>query len=662
MSVQFLVVGLGIGAAYAALSMALVTTYRGTAVINIAQGAMAMWSAYVYATLRSAGDLVLPVGRVHLGVLSGLESFLVGAACAVVLGALAHVAVFRPLRHAPPLARVVASVGVMLFLQALVILRFGATAVTVTPFLPTSPVTVLGVTFSQDRLWLAGIAVVIGVALWAYFRFTRMGLATTAGAENERGIALSGYSPDRLAAITWMLGSLVAGSVAMLTAPSTGLSASAYTLFVVPALACALLARLTSIGVACSAGLALGALQGEFAFWSTKSWWPGWASVGITDVVPFLLVIGALFVFGRGLPTRGGQRVDPLPRVYLPAHPARMVAVLAVCGVAALVLTHGTYRFGVMTSMIFAIIALSLVLLTGLVGQISLAQAAFAGAAGFTVSKLGTSVGFPLTLLIAAAASGALGLAVGLPALRIRGAQLAVVTLAAGLVIQNFVFSNPSISPASGLPVPDPTIGSLNLAVRSGSELARLPFGLMVLVMLLLAVIVVLNLMASATGRSMLAVRSNERAAAAAGINVAATKLVAFVIASMLAGVGGALIGYSRGQVSAESFTVIAGLTFLAFAYLGGITSVGGALLAGALAPLGIIYILIDNHVSLGQYYTLFAGLSLVATSIMNPTGIVGQVRLTVERLGGGGPRRAPRPATAVASARAADEEGVGVL
>jgi branched-chain amino acid transport system permease protein len=163
--------------------------------------------------------------------------------------------------------------------------------------------------------------------------------------------------------------------------------------------------------------------------------------------------------------------------------------------------------------------------------------------------------------------------------------------------------------------------------VRQGTDLARLPFGLLILFALVLAALAVANLMRSASGRAMLAVRSNERAAEAVGISVAATKLLAFGFSAFLAGLAGTLIGYSRGQLSAESFTVFVGLAFLAFAYLGGITSIGGALVAGSLAPLGIGYVLLNQLVSLGQYYTLVAGLGLVLVAMLNPGGIAAQTR-----------------------------------
>ena len=624
----FLIVGLGAGAAYAALAMALVTTYRGTGVINIAQGAMAMWAAFVYDELRRQGDLVLPVGRLDLG--GGLQvwpALLTGVAVAAALGLILHVAVFRPLRSAPPLAKVVASVGVAITLQALVVLRFGTGRRAVPPALPDDPVRLGSLSFSEDRIWFAGVVAVIALLLWAYGRYTRSGLATRAAAESERGAILLGWSPDRLAAATWVLAAVVGGTVAMLVAPSVGLDPVSWTLMVVPGLACALVGRLTSVGVACAAGLALGAVESEITFLSSQDWWPGWATVGVAETVPLLVIVVALFVLGPRLPGRGSAAVDPLPSVPTPRVRPPLVAVLVAVGFAALLLTDGSYRFGVITSMIVALMALSLVVLTGFVGQISLAQAAFAGSAGFVLSKIGTGLPFPLSLIAAALAATALGLLVAVPALRVRGVQLAVVTLAAGVAIEQLVFQNPKLTAAGGNLIPDARIFGVDLAVRRGAELARWQFGALVLVVLTLAALAVANLGRSGTGRALLAVRSNERAAASIGVDVAAAKLLAFGVSAFLAGLGGALIGYSRGQLSADSFGVSVSLTLLAFAYLGGITSVGGALVAGTLAPLGIGYVVLDRSTDIGEHYLLVSGILLVATAVLNPGGIAGSVR-----------------------------------
>ncbi len=264
---------------------------------------------------------------------------------------------------------------------------------------------------------------------------------------------------------------------------------------------------------------------------------------------------------------------------------------------------------------------------------------AFAGAAGFALSKLTTNwnVPFPFDMLFSALIATGLGILVGVPALRIRGAQLAVVTLAAALAIQSFVFNNPAITKFEGNLIEDPSIFGIDLGVRDGTDLVTLRFALMVLVVVAIATLVVLRLMGGSTGRAFLAVRSNERAAASVGINVAATKLLGFALSAFLAGIGGCLIGYSRGQLSAGSFTVMIGLTLFAMTYVGGITSFAGAVIAGIIGPLGIGYVFLNQTLSLGQYYELIAAGSLLLMAIANPVGVAGAVR-SYEKL-----RPAPR-------------------
>ncbi|MFF5477720.1 ABC transporter permease [Streptomyces sp. NPDC012935] len=624
---SMLIVGLGVGAAYAALATGLVAIHKGTGILNFAQGAMAMWGVYVYDEIRKSGELVLPVGRLSVND-GSVTAFTLSLLSSAVLGVATHLLVFRPLRTAPQLAKVVATIGIMLAVQALVVLRFTSQPRSVAPILPNAPLTWGDLTFSRDRLYLAVIAVLAAAGMWAWFRFTRTGLATRAASENETAASLFGYSPDLLAGITWGMVGTVTGIVTILAAPVTGLNPINYTLYVVPALSVALVARLRSLGTACAAGLLLGAFQSEITFLGMKDWWPSWAGTGAADALPFVIIVVCLFLLGRGLPGRGGLEHTALPQVKVPRMRPVTVAAWVLAGLALLALTRGSYRFGLVSSMIMAVIALSLVVLTGLVGQISLAQAAFAGAAGFALSKFGTDLGlpFPLSLLAAGAVAAVLGVLVGLPALRIRGAQLALVTLAGAVTIERLLFRNPELSAPGGELIEDATLFGVDLGVREGDELVRLPFAVMVLVVLALAAVAVGNLARSDTGRAFLAVRSNERAAAAAGINVAHTKLLAFAVASFLAGVGGCLIGYSRGQLSVDSFSVLAGLSFLAFAYLGGITSIPGAMVAGLLAPSGLAYVFFDRSIDLGEYYVLASGLGLVLTAVLNPNGIAAKV------------------------------------
>ncbi|GAA3524943.1 hypothetical protein GCM10022234_22250 [Aeromicrobium panaciterrae] len=627
---QFVVLGLTLGAVYSVFASSLIGIYAATGVINFAQGSVALWSVYTVAALRTDGTLVLPVGSIALGdesnPMSMLPAVVIGVAMAAAWALAAHLVVFRPLRGAPALANVAASVGLMLFLQALVLLRFDTQELFAQSVLPGSTFEVGEVVINVSDLMMAGAAIAVAVLLWAYFGLTSRGVATRAASEDELAARLAGHSPDRLAATVWVLAAMASGLIVILGAYTIGLDPASYTYYVVPALAVALVGRLSSFGVACAAGLVLGAIQAVLLWANTLSWWPGWAQAGLGDAIPFVVVVVALYLLGGRIPSRGSLDEVKMPLVIVPRIRLVPVTTMIVLAGLAILLTADSWRFGIVTSMILSLIALSLVLLTGYLGQISLASIAFAGTAGFALSKLtiGLGVPFPLSIVLSALVATALGVVVGLPALRIRGAQLAVVTLAAALAIQSFVFNNPVLTPYEGLKVSDPSVLGLDLSVRQGQNLITWQFSLMVLLIVSVTTLVVMRWMGGATGRIFLAVRSNERAAASVGINVAATKLLGFALSAFLAGVGGCLIGYSRGQLSAASFTVVVGLTMLAIAYCGGITSVSGAFVAGFIGPLGVFYVFLSQTLDLGRYYEVIAAGGLLLMAVTNPIGAAG--------------------------------------
>lgn len=646
---EFAVLGLGLAAVYIGLSTGLQLIYRATGIINFAQGAMGMWGVYVFAQLRKDGTLMFPIGSIEFDEIPGVTvSIIIGLLNALVLGVLAHYLVFRPVRRAPALAQVVVSIGLMVGLQALAVIRFGPNHLPVESLIPSGSITVFGADLSVPPLVMTGIMLLIALLVWAYLRFTYAGAATRAVSENERGAVLMGFAPDRLALVALVLSTLVSTAGVMLGSSLTGLSPTNYTLLVVPALAVLLVARLQSIGVICVAAIVLGVFQSEITLVSTKSWWPVWAQSGLDQVIPFLVVMVILYIYGKRLPSRGSLQSVRLPDVSIPKIRPVASLVLVALAVVALVVANQTYRFALTSSFIVTILALSFVVITGYLGQISLAQLAFAGAAGFALSKVTMSWGlpFPLAILLCSLLGAALGMLVALPAFRIRGVQLAIVTIAAALAIERFVFGNYSLTPAAGNPIAKPTLFGIDFAVREGRDLSRLPFSLMVLVILILVILLFVRMAKGDTGRSFLAVRANERAAASSGINVRRTKLIGFGVSAFIAGIAGCLLGYSQGQLSAESFSVMVGVQILAVAYLGGITSFGGAIVAGLLGPLGVVYTALHQWFNLGDSYALITGIGLIVTAILNPSGIAGETRHQVawvaSRLRPGGANKPP--------------------
>ncbi|MGW2048867.1 ABC transporter permease subunit [Streptomyces sp. NPDC001858] len=636
--IVFLLLGVGSGAVFGALALALVLTYRSSGVVNFATGAIALYSAYTYAFLRR-GELLVPIPglptTVGLGGPLGLvPAMTVSLVLAALLGALLYGLVFRQLRSAPPVAKAVASIGVMLVIQAVLAARVGTAQVSVKAILPNDPVDWGGSRIPGDRLWFAAVVVVLTVALALVFRLTRFGLAARAAAESEKGALVSGMSPERIAVANWALSSAIAGLSGILIAPIVPLVPVSYTLFIVPALAAALVGNFTAVIPAVGAGLVIGMLQSELQFLQGKwSWLP---QAGLAQLVPLAVILAYLVVRGRPLPTRGSLIQQALGRAPRPDRILVPALVSTALAVVVLLATRGSIRAAVITSLTLAVVSLSLVVVTGFAGQISLAQLTLAGVGAFSLSKLSVAWGvpFPLAPLLAASAAMVIGVVIGLPALRIRGLPAAVVTVALAVALEAFWFRNTELNGGlDGSKVPAPRLFGIDLGIGAGEDYPRIPFALLCLAVLLLVGLGVAWLRRSRLGAAMLAVRANERSAAAAGIDVARTKIVAFAIGAFVAGLGGALVGYQQTVADAEMFTAIGGLGLFATAYLAGITALSGGLVAGVMGAGGLLPILLDRALSMGEWYGVIMGIGMVLTVITNPEGIVGPVHELMDRL-----------------------------
>ena len=306
---------------------------------------------------------------------------------------------------------------------------------------------------------------------------------------------------------------------------------------------------------------------------------------------------------------------------------------MAIVGAVLLIVLPFGYRQALMLSLIGIVVCLSLVVITGFVGQVSLVQVTLAGVSGFVVSHMvvDAGIGFPWGPLVGSIAGVVVGLIVGTSALRVRGASLAVVTLAGVVAIEQFGFANSRWGAASGAPpsrsrgcsgsiserragfrgldgkVPSPVLGFVYLAVAIALVPARR------------------QLRRSVLGQQMLAVRANERAAAAAGINVARVKVTAYAISSFIAGTAGWMYAYNFGSVSAARFGFLIALGFVAFAYIGGITMVSGAVIGGLVATEGLVPYFFQELLGIsGNWTLLVGGLILIVTLIQNPEGIAG--------------------------------------
>ena len=644
-----LLLGLGVGGVIAALAIGVVVTHRASNVINFAHAAVGTYLALVYYEFRATGDVVQPFllpfvpSRIHLFdrpvVASALTVTLVLAA---IVGLATYWLIFRPLRLAPPLARVVASLGLMIYLIGVMQVRFptsGAVRNVLEGPLPNHLVTFGNVSVNADRYLLAGGVIVAAIVISLIGKFTNFGLSTRANAENETGAILLGISADRVSALNWMLATVLAGAAMILAAPIlNSLDPPIQSLLVVPALGAALLGRFQSIGIAAAVGLGIGMLMSEIS--AAQSEWDALKGIGLQQGLPFVIVLVALVLRSDRTVGRGDLHTARLPPAPQPA--VTMVVTSALTAVCVLGLIHlsSEWRLAIIFSAIAGIMALSVIVLTGFVGQISLATFALAGTAAFTMVKAGElwGIGFPWAPLAGTIAAVALGTLAGLPAIRIRGLTLAIASLAAAIAIEELVFKWSWLSGGiEGAQVDPPSLFGIDLQIAAkGALFPRREFGFLVLFALLFAMYVVVNLRRSPTGRQWLAVRANERAAEAVGISAPRVKLSANAVAAFLAGIGGTLTAYQNGFVSASSFGSLKSLVLVAMTYLAGIAAPVAALVAGALTEKGLLTVAMDQiSDEASQYQFAVSGLFLIIAAIKFPSGVLGTSASVVRRTKG---------------------------
>jgi branched-chain amino acid transport system permease protein len=635
-----LIAGVGAGGVYALLACGIVVAFRGSGVINFAHGAVAGYTAYNFDEIREPGrgNIYLPwvdpipewnvlqkLGisnlPVRIHIMEDPPTWLAVLVClgiAALIGAMMHFLVFRPLRNAPTLAKVIGSVGVFIYLGAVALKNFSNVSrndpgwwgfdSTSDPF--TIPFT--DKTMPGSNLWLAGTALVVGGLLYLFFRYSRFGIATRAADENEKGAALLGYSPQLLAGMNWVLSAVLAGIAGIVFLHKTQPSQMA--LLVVFALAAALIGNLTSVVGATLGGLALGMVASggvdlfQKDFWGdgVKEWLP---ADGVRQFVPLIVIIIVLYTRGGKLPVRGSISVGRQPSA--PATNNATVGTMGLIGIALLLsnIFVSKWESALSTSLIFMLFMFSLVVLVGYLGQISLAQWSLGGVAAWFTARLaadgmkirefdffandGPNLPLFLAALLGIIAAVVVGLVVGLPALRIRGVQLAVVTLAAVVAIEKLMLRNVGLmgeGAASTNPMPIFTIFGSNFGGfnENSNQTDNWKYTVFLVFLVAAVGVLVVNLRRGRVGRRFLAVRANERAAAAAGIDVSQTKLLGFGISSAIAGLSGVMFAFKLSQLTSENFAPLIGLTLLAFVYLGGVTTVTGAVFGGLLVAGGL--------------------------------------------------------------------------
>jgi sulfate-transporting ATPase len=611
--IRFALLGFGVGALYALAALGLIVIYRGSGVLNFALGAIGMAGAYLWYELR---------------VLHGwafAPALIVGVLFSMLIGALTHLLLMRPLRRAAPMVRVIATLGVMITLQSIAVLRYQATPRFVSSTLPTNIWHIHGgIIITADRVILLGIAAALTASLWAVYRYTRFGVGTVAVAENERAAASLGWSPDMIAALNWALGCGLAGLAAILIAPIATLQPTVMTNLILAATAAALVAGFTSFPVALLVGIVMGVAQTEIDRYVSTLGLPGWGfnTPGWGRSVPFLVIVVWMAVRGQALPLRD-YLLQRLPTIGTGRLNWPGIAFGVGLTVVLMILLPPIWTDAFTVTLCVALVLLSIVVLTGYTGQLSLAQFALAGFGAWVAGRLIATQGLPfwLGLIAGLVATVLLGMAFALPAVRTRGINLAILTLGLGTAIELVLFDNTDYTGG----IAGTQVGATKLF---GFDISAAPhparFGIFALGCLVVASLAVGNVRRGRVGRRLIAVRTNERAAAALGMSVPGVKLYAFALSGAIAALGGTLLAFRSTSITYPEFTNLTSITYVGLAVIGGIGYLFGAV-AGATLAEGAVWTQIFNAISpgLGRYVPLIGGVSVIVLVLLNQNGLV---------------------------------------
>ncbi|MFC7449226.1 ABC transporter permease [Rhodococcus daqingensis] len=635
--VTFTILGLVLGAVYAIAASGLVLTYSTSGIFNFAHGAQAMLGAFFYWQLRYGWNLPAPIALLlALGVLGPL------------MGLALYFLIMRGLRDTAEVTKIVVTVSIMLGMLFLsqwfwhpeeprtLRMFFGDDA----------KFSLLGATVHVHEVICLVAAIAIAVGLRLLFTRTRMGATMRGVVDDPDLLRLNGHNPERIAGFSWALSSMLAVLAGILVTPISGgtLEANLLTLLVIDAFAAAMFGRLRSIPRTFVGAIVLG-LAGTYLLGYGPSTWTWTSNLRVS--LPMIALFVVLIVLpqdrlrGAAVRTRERYHVPSVRKAV--TWGAALVVIVYLIRLLMVESAITTLTIG----MCFAIVALSLTVLTGYAGEMNLAPLSFGAVATIVVYHFGISgsglaqrltiVGVLLGVLVAALVGGL----VALPALRLRGLYLALATMAFGVFLSNMVLRDTtehelfgvkfSLFTGGSLVIPPLQIGPLDL----GNETTFLMTATVLFAILGVAVVALRN---SGYGRRLAAMKDSPAASAMLGQNLVKLKLSVFMISAGIAGLGGILMSSAMGAVSGDSFTIIISLSLLMLTVVAGIGYVSGALFGGVMAGVGFSIIMVSftnlakAQPELEGLYLLLGNIAAVSPALIgigvghNPSGSVHQV------------------------------------
>jgi branched-chain amino acid transport system permease protein len=541
---------------------------------------------------------------------------------------------FRKIPNTNATAKLVTGIALFVGIPALLPVLFGSQNQYNSPSILFNPDTVYFRVAQTpiNGIYLSSVVVtaVVLVALVVLMRFTNLGLQMRGAVESRRLVQLDGVNSGRVIATAWAVSSLLAGLAGVLLAPIYGqLQAQDYATLLVAAFAAAAWAALRSFPIAALVGILMGVadtvLQGYLPATSSLS-------AAVLPSLPFIVLVAALLLV-PGM-RKLHDDTDPLSSVDPPPPPttaslrapqlSRVIRIawyvlLAAFIVSMLSWMPKTWESVFNSGLAFSTIFLSITLITGMGGQLSLAQATLAGVGAFTAAQLANHLGlnFLAGAMVGAVLAAAVAVILALASLRLKGLGLALMTIAAALFFDNSIFSEIGVSHGVALTVADKWVG-LGILNTNGHALF-----IMLMIVLVICVIAVTLVGNGTTGRFLAAQRGSETAAAGIGINITWQRIQIFAISGAVAGLGGTMLVIQQQSVNATQFNYQLGLAFVVIVITTGVSSIEGAIQAGMgyVVIQQVLTYLPARYGGNGLTFVLFAAGAL--TYVAHPEGIL---------------------------------------
>lgn len=562
---SYTVVGIAIGAIYAIAASGLVVTYTTSGIFNFAHGAFGMMAAFTYWQFA-----------VSWGWPTWLALLVIIGVIAPLFGALVERVIMRGLEGTSDVVKVVVTVSLMLGLLGLsTVIWSPDVGHPVQNFFAGSKFKVAGVFVTYHRVVILAVVIVVAVTLRLLLYNTRLGVAMRAVVDDRDLARLNGARPALVSMMSWAIGASLAATAGVLIGADRGsLAPVDLTLLVINAYAAAMFGRLKSLPRTFAGALVLGLAEAYVTgYVDTSSKWGWFSFLGIKPAVPAIVLFVVLLFTPHERLRAGGisrQREHwPVPTMGTALWGA--AAFIAFTWAVAQLISP-TDLVSVVNGYFLALIALSLVPLTGFAGQISLAQMTFAGVGGVTAGLIGAQLSL-VGVLVGVAVSAAIGVVIALPALRLTGIYLALSTAASALFMSAMIFSQETLMPGKNRQVPPLQIGPLKVTTQQQQ----------LLVFAVAFSVVGIGLVAlrrGPWGRRLAAMKDSPVACATLGLDLTRTKVGVFALSASIAGLGGAISGRT---FVADQLQLVSSMPVTMMVVVGGVGAVGGALIGGLL-------------------------------------------------------------------------------